>query len=195
MNGYGIGWRKWAALVSLAVLAALGGIVWWLMGGCEEEPQAGGTGDLVRHTVATLQTMSDLNILELMLQAAYFTVQRGHVAANLVEIENATRGTGWPATPTATTGRVPLAYRPTGQRSYEILLPGDDGRPGTADDVVIPEIVPDDLPRGLEPAAFRIWWTTRQMGGLRDRVPEPLRHYLPESPQKQSPQQPEHGAF
>jgi len=191
MNGYGIGWRKWAALASLAVLATLGGLVWWLMGGCEEEPTpANNESGLARHSVAMLRTMSDLNILELVLQVAYFQAERGRLPAGIAEVEDATRRTGWPATPTATTGGVPLLYRPTGPRTYQIVLPGDDGQPGTADDVVIPETVPDDVPRGLDQAAFRLWWVTRQVSGLRDRVPEELRHYLPESPRKQTPQEP-----
>ncbi|HUX00858.1 MAG: hypothetical protein WBD63_12590 [Phycisphaerae bacterium] len=191
MNGYGIGWRKWAALASLAVLAALGGLVWWLMGGCESEPPpANNESDLVQRSVTLLRTMSDSNILELMLQVAYFQAERGRLPAGIAEVEDAMRSTGWPATPTATTRGVPLAYRPTGARTYEIVLPGDDGRPGTADDVVIPETVPDDMPRGLDPAAFRLWWVTRQIGALRDRVPEGLRHYLPQASEEQAPQAP-----
>ena len=72
-----------------------------------------------------------------------------------------------------------MTYRPTGPRTFDLVLPGRDGRPGTADDLVIPEAVPEDLPARAAPEAFRVWWQTRMQALRLEALREDTARMLP----------------
>jgi len=176
--------RKWAAIVSIVVVAALGGLVWWLMGGCEtKSPTADGAkgtgGDL---NLAVLQAMNDENVLELSLQTAYFFTRERRLPKSIAEVTEKVHVPDWPAAPSVTTRGLAIAYRATGERTYELILPGDDKQPGTADDVAIPEQVPTAIPPNLDPVAFRSWWILSQISRLLDHLPESVKKELPAMP-------------
>jgi hypothetical protein len=166
--------RKWAAIVSIVVLAALGGLVWWLVGGCEMKSLtadgAKGTGENLN--LAVLQAMNDENVLELSLQTAYFFTRERRLPKSIAEVTEKVHVPGWPAAPSVTTRGLAIAYRATGERTYELILPGDDKQPGTADDVAIPEQVPTNLPPNMDAVAFRSWWVLSQISRLMDHLPE-----------------------
>jgi hypothetical protein len=175
--------RKWAAIVSILVMAALGGLLWWLMGGCETKPQspAGqkGGGEL---SLPVLQAMNDENVLELSLQTAYFFTRERRLPKSIAEVTEKVHVPDWPAAPSVTTRGLAIAYRATGERTYELVLPGDDKQPGTADDVAIPEQVPTDIPPNMDPVAFRSWWILSQISRLLDLLPESVKKGLPAMP-------------
>jgi len=176
--------RKWSAIASIVVLAALGGLVWWLMGGCEtKSPTADGAkgagGGL---NLAVLQAMNDANVLELSLQTAYFFTRERRLPKSIAEVTEKVHVPDWPAAPSVTTRGLAIAYRATGDRTYELVLPGDDKQPGTADDVAIPEQVPTDIPPNMDPVAFRSWWILSQMSRLMDLVPGSAHKGLPTMP-------------
>jgi len=176
--------RKWAAIVSILVLAALGSLVWRLMGGCETKSptadgakEAGGTLNL-----AVLQAMNDANVLELSLQIGYFFSRERRLPTSIAEVAEKVHVPDWPAAPSVTTRGLAIAYRATGERTYELVLPGADQQPGTADDVAIPEQVPTNIPPNLDAAAFRLWWIFSEINRLMDLVPENMKKVLPAVP-------------
>ena len=176
--------RKWAAIASIVVLAALGGLVWWLMGGCEtKSPTADGAkGTGGNLNLAVLQAMNDENVLELSLQIGYFFTRENRLPKSIAEVTEKVHVPDWPAAPSVTTRGLAIAYRATGDRTYELVLPGDDKQPGTADDVAIPEQVPTDIPPNMDPVAFRSWWILSQMSRLMDLVPGSAHKGLPTMP-------------
>jgi hypothetical protein len=176
--------RKWAAIVSIVVVAALGGLVWWLMGGCEtKSPSADGAkGTGGNLNLAVLQAMNDTNVLELSLQTAYFFARENRLPKSIAEVTEKVHVPDWPAAPSVTTRGLAIAYRATGERTYELVLPGDDKQPGTADDVAIPEQVPTDIPPNMDPLAFRSWWILSQISRLLDLLPESVKKGLPAMP-------------
>ena len=186
MNDYGDlrAGRKWAALASLVILAALGGVLWWLMGGCEtKSPTADGAkGTGGNLNLAALQAMNDANVLELSLQIGYFFARENRLPKSIAEVAEKVRVPDWPAAPSVTTRGLAIAYRATGERTYELVLPGEDKQPGTADDVVIPEHVPTNIPPHLDPVAFRSWWILSQISRLMDLLPENVKKELPAMP-------------
>jgi len=176
--------RKWAAIVSIIVLAALGGLMWWLMGGCEtKSPTADGAkGTGGNLNLAVLQAMNDENVLELSLQTAYFFTRENRMPKSIAEITEKVHVPNWPAAPSVTTRGLAIAYRATGERTYELVLPGDDKQPGTADDVAIPEQIPTNIPSNLDAVAFRSWWILSQMSRLMNLVPGSAHKGLPTMP-------------
>ena len=176
--------RKWAAIASIIVVAALGGLVWWLMGGCEtKSPSADGAkGTGGNLNLAVLQAMNDENVLELSLQTAYFFTRERRLPKSIAEVTEKVHVPDWLAAPSVTTRGLAIAYRATGERTYELILPGDDKQPGTADDVAIPQHVPTDIPPNMDPVAFRNWWILSQMSRLMDQVSESMKKGLPPVP-------------
>ena len=176
--------RKWAAIASIVVLAALGGAMWWLMGGCEtKSPTADGAkGTGGNLNLAVLQAMNDENVLELSLQTAYFFTRENRLPKSIAEVTEKVHVPNWPAAPSVTTRGLAIAYRATGERTYELVLPGDDKQPGTADDVAIPEQIPTNIPSNLDAVAFRSWWILSQMSRLMNLVPGSAHKGLPTMP-------------
>lgn len=176
--------RKWAAIASIILVAALGGLVWWLMGGCERKSPtadgAKGTGGNLN--LAVLQAMNDTNVLELSLQTAYFFARENRLPKSIAEVTEKVHVPDWPAAPSVTTRGLAIAYRATGDRTYELVLPGDDKQPGTADDVAIPAQVPTAIPSNLDAVAFRHWWILSQISRLMDQVPGSMKKGLPAVP-------------
>jgi len=173
--------RKWAVLASATVLAAILAACWHLTGGCEtksETPDA----DRVRASLTVLRAMNDQNVLELSLQVAYFFALRGQLPETIEQVAQTVHGPDWPPTPSVSTLGIPTVYRATGARTYELVLPGEDKRPGTSDDVVIPQEVPEDLPTDADPSAFRTWWILKQLDRLPTLLPEGMKDILPETP-------------
>ena len=166
--------RKWAAIASILVVAAMGSLVWWLMGGCETtSPSADGAkGTEGNLNLAVLQAMNDANVLELSLQIGYFFMRENRLPKSIAEVTEKVHVPDWPAAPSVTTRGLAIAYRATGDRTYELVLPGDDKQPGTADDVAIPEHVPTNIPPNMDPVAFRHWWILSQISRLMDLLPE-----------------------
>ena len=176
--------RKWAAIASIVIMAALGGLVWWLMGGCEtKSPSAeGAKGTGGNLNLAVLQAMNDANVLELSLQTAYFFTRERRLPKSIAEVAEKVHVPDWPAAPSVTTRGLAIAYRATGERTYELVLPGDDTQPGTADDVAIPEQVPTNIPSNLDAVAFRHWWILSQISRLMNLLPESVKKELPTTP-------------
>jgi len=176
--------RKWAAIASIVVLAALGGLVWWLMGGCEtKSPTADGAkGTGGNLNLAVLQAMNDENVLELSLQTAYFFTRENRLPKSIAEVTEKVHVPNWPAAPSVTTRGLAIAYRATGERTYELVLPGEDKQPGTPDDVAIPQHVPTDIPSNLDAVAFRHWWILSQISRLMNLVPGSANKGLPSMP-------------
>ena len=176
--------RKWAVIASIVVAAALGSLVWWRMGGCETKSPtadgAKGTGENLN--LAVLEAMNDENVLELSLQTAYFFTRERRLPKSIAEVTEKVHVPGWPAAPSVTTRGLAIAYRATGERTYELILPGEDKQPGTPDDVAIPEQVPTNIPPNLDPIAFRRWWVLSQISRLMDLLPESVKKELPAMP-------------
>jgi hypothetical protein len=158
--------------------------MWWLMGGCEtKSPTADGAkGTGGNLNLAVLQAMNDENVLELSLQTAYFFTRENRMPKSIAEITEKVHVPNWPAAPSVTTRGLAIAYRATGERTYELVLPGDDKQPGTADDVAIPEQIPTNIPSNLDAVAFRSWWILSQMSRLMNLVPGSAHKGLPTMP-------------
>jgi len=67
-----------------------------------------------------------------------------------------------------------VAYRPTGERSFEIVV-GDPSGPASRRAVVAIRL-PDTVPGGLSPEAFTTWWELefirQQTQRLKERLEE-----------------------
>ena len=162
--------KRWTALASLAVLAGLYAVVWYLMGGCERTPQ-GPTDSPADPTLGILEAMTDANVAETLLHVAWFHATRGRLPADLDELRKADPPAGWPPTPVATTGGRALAYRPTGDETYELTLAAKDGTTG---DLRLAMRVPADMPTGLALQAVRTWWDLEHTRGMLETIRERL---------------------
>jgi len=176
--------KRWTALASLVVLAGLYGLMWYLMGGCE--PALPGPTDAPRPagapsdaTLEVIEAMADANVVELALHAAWFHTRHGRLAADLEELGKADRPPGWPATPAATADGQAVAYRPTGERTYELALAGADGAAGTPDDLLLAMTVPDNMPTRLTPVALRTWWDLEYTRGMIEKLRQGLNQLAP----------------
>ena len=156
--------RRWAGLASLVVLAALVGTLWYLAGGCEAERSAPSDGDgAARHILVIVGAMKDPNVIDLSLHVAWFHARAGRLPESLEDLAPVIRETGWPATPAATTDGIGLAYRPRGDRAYDVILLGHDGQMGTEDDVVVPQEAPAGGPPTLTAETYQVWWALKQV--------------------------------
>ncbi|HUU90201.1 MAG TPA: hypothetical protein VM238_03210 [Phycisphaerae bacterium] len=176
--------KRWTVLASLVVLAGLYAVMWYLMGGCE--PTLPGPTDSPRPAGApsdpgldVIEAMADANVVELALHAAWFHACRGRLPANLEELGKSDRPTGWPPTPAATADGQTIAYRPTGERTYELALAGVDRAAGTPDDLLLAMTVPDNMPTRLAPVALRTWWDLEYARGMMERLRTSLNQLAP----------------
>jgi hypothetical protein len=172
---YAANWgsRKWPILASAAVIVGLSAALFYLMGGCETKRPgpAGPQEEAAARGLRIIEALSDPNTLEASLQVAYFHAKEGRLPRSLEEVREKLAVPGWPPVPMVTTAAAPITYRATGDRTYELALPGADRKMGTADDVVIPQEAPADRPPDLAPEAFRNWWVMRQLARLQDIAP------------------------
>jgi len=159
-------------LVAVALAVAL-------LAGCGSEPAPTGEGAAPEATIAAIKAANDANLDELSLQIGWFYAQAGCLPQSLEELGRMTRPEGWPLAPTATTQGTPVTYRTTGPKAFALVLPGRDGRRGTADDLVIPEEVPDDLPVRAAPEVFRVWWQTRMQAQRLEALRKATEKMLP----------------
>ena len=168
---YGSPWdaRKWSFPASLLVIVGISAALYYTMGGCETRPPAPqGGDDPATRALKALQALSDQNLLELSLQIGYFHASQGRLPRSPEEVRDKVRVPGWPPAPMATSSARAIAYRTTGDRTYEFALPGSDGKPGTKDDIVIPQDVPAEAPPSMDPDAFRNWWVMKQLARLHE---------------------------
>jgi len=145
----------WAFLASLIVLAALSAVVWWLVGGCETTPRTASDPDNVSAsdtTLAVIQKMTDPNVAEFAFQVAAFYAANRRLPATAGEMPPQI-APDLPPLPAATTRGTPIAYRPTGDRTFELILSGPD-----ATGCIVPLEVPADLPAQMNLPMLRAWW-------------------------------------
>jgi hypothetical protein len=159
MNGFSWQSRKWSLLTAIVVMAAVGGLMWWLVGGCETKPEP----DPAEKTAAeardrsyhVMQAMSDQNVIELAFRIACFYHREKRLPASLDELKKSAAGAVAPL-PTSTTRGQALEYKKTGERTYTLAFTRE--RPGgQPETVTIPEEVPAAMP-ALDDAALRVWW-------------------------------------
>ncbi len=149
--------RKWSLLAAVAVMASLGGLMWWLVGGCETQPGPAGKTDAEARdrSYRSMQAMSDQNVIELAFRIACSYHREKRLPASLDELKKAAAGAPTPL-PTATTRGQPLEYKKTGERTYTFTFTRE--RPGgPPETITIPEEVPAAMP-ALDDAALRVWW-------------------------------------
>jgi len=179
----------WAFFASLIVLAALSALVWWLVGGCETTPRSApdaGNAPAAHAdaTLAVIQEMTDPNVAEFAFQVAVFYAANRRLPATAGEMPPQVASDS-PPLPAATSRSTPIAYRPTGGRTFELILSGPDARLAAtrATGCIIPLEVPADLPARMNLPALRAWWDlwyVRRMAemmktGLAPTPPEPAR--------------------
>jgi len=171
MTPYATPWesRRWAVLASILVMAGLSGLIWWLTsnGDAPTPPDAPRPTD-ANPVLASLDALKDPAVMDLAFAVVRHHVAHGRLPATL-EDAGAGRPDGGGPGPTTSRGQ-PLAYRPTGERTFQLSLPGRDGQAGTADDVLLPYEVPADLPTGLETEALRAWWQLHCLRGAMERL-------------------------
>jgi len=149
----------------LALIAVIGGLAAAFYCTLPGE-QSTAPGPDTAEVVTALQTLADQNLLELSLQIAYFHAREGRLPRSLEEVRDKVRVPDWPPAPMATSHVQAIDYRTTSARTYTFTLPGNDGKLGTADDVVIPQDVPADPPPDLNPDTFRRWWVAKQLAQM-----------------------------
>jgi len=151
--------RKWSLLAAVAVMASLGGLMWWLVGGCETEPEPDPAGktDAEMHDRShrAMQAMSDQNVIELAFRIACFHQKEKRLPKSLDELKKSAAGAPTPL-PTATTRGQTLEYKKTGERTYTLTSTREPPG-GPPETVTIPEEVPATMP-ALDDAALRVWW-------------------------------------
>jgi len=152
----------WAFLASIIVLAALSAVVWWLVGGCETTPRSApdaGNVSAAHATLAVIQEMTDPNVTEFAFQVAAFYAAHRRLPATAGEMPPQVASDS-PPLPAATARSTPIAYRPTGDRAFELILSGPDARLAAtrATGCIIPLEVPADLPVRMNLPALRAWW-------------------------------------
>ena len=84
-----------------------------------------------------------------------------------------------PPPPAATADGQAIAYRPTGERTYELALAGADGAAGTPDDLLLPMTVPDNMPTRLTPLALRTWWDLEYTRRMIEKLGKQLNQLAP----------------
>ncbi len=153
--------RKWAALAGMVLTAAVIGILWHLVGGCESEPPdptAPSAGILGR-----ARALRDENVQELTVQVAWYVASQGTLPADRAALEAAKRPPGWPPPPETTLDGRALAYEPAGDRVFRISLADPDGPEGPAGPIEIELKVPDPMPSSVPADAFKAWWDLHLM--------------------------------
>ena len=123
--------KRWTLLASLVVLAGLYAVMWYLMGGCEltlpgltdDADPAGAPSDAA---LEVIEAMTDANVVELALHVAWFHTRHGRLAADFEELGKADRPPDGPPPRAPTADGQAIAYRPTGERTYELALAGAD---------------------------------------------------------------------
>ena len=174
---YGSSWdsRKWSLLASLVVMLAISAGIYYTMGGCETRPQgpAGAGDDDATRALRAMEALNDQNLLEVSLQIGYFHAHEGRLPRDIEEVRRKVSVPDWAPAPMATSRAAAILYRTTGDRTYEFVLPGTDGKGGTKDDIVIPQDVPAETPPTLEPGAFRNWWVMKQLARLQEMASRP----------------------
>ncbi|MBL7139428.1 MAG: hypothetical protein ISS74_00815 [Planctomycetes bacterium] len=171
--------KRWTVLASMAVLASLYMIMWYLTGGCERSPERSpGTGTVAPADPAfkAIQAMQDEAVADLSRHVAWFYAQRGRLPKDVAEMRE-TAPPDWPALPTATrTGRT-ITYRPTDPAQYDLVLAPPKGTSG-AGPMVLPMKVPPGLPTQMTPPAFRAWWDIEHVRGMTDKLQEQIEGLL-----------------
>ena len=166
--------KRWTVLASLAVLACLYMIMWYLTGGCEPSPEptpGTGPGGREEPTLRNVQAVEDEAVVDFSCQVAWFYGQRDRLPKTGAEAHE-TAPADWPALPTATRSGRAITYRPTGEKQYDLVLAPPRGKPD-AGPIVVPMTIPDTLPTQMTPEVFREWWKVEH---LRQKMSEFQKH-------------------
>jgi hypothetical protein len=146
--------------------------------GCGSEPPPKPAARPAKPTIATVRAAQDENLMELAVQVAWFYAAGGRLPESLEELAAMQRPAGWPPAPTVTSRGAAVAYRRAGPHQFHLVLAGADGKPDTADDRPIPYEIPQPVPQGLTPDAFRIWWQAQEQKGQLDAIRDATREML-----------------
>jgi hypothetical protein len=141
--------------------------------GCDDEgPAAAGLrrASAAESPEARLQAMADPNAQELALRIDFFHAARGRLPAAIDEVGEELDGAGWPRTPRRGRDGVPLGYRATGERTYELHVAVREEGTQQPMWVAVPIEAPTQVPEPVEPGAFRRWWKTKRVPTLVERL-------------------------
>jgi hypothetical protein len=151
--------RKWPLLAAVVVMAAVWGLMWWLVGGFETKPEPDpaekAAAEARDRSYRSMQAMSDQNVIELAFRIACFHQKEKRLPASLDELKKFAAGAATPL-PTATTRGQTLEYKKTGERTYALTFTREPPG-GPPETVTIPQEVPATMP-ALDDAALRVWW-------------------------------------
>ena len=143
--------RAGALLAAAALLCLAAGC-----DSCEESPSPPPPEPTADPTFRALQAAGDPAVKGLSLQVAWCIAREGQLPKDRQDIEKAVTASAWPDLPERTTGGRPVAYRPTGDRTFEIVV-GDPEAPASKR-TVIALVLPADMPTDMEAEAFAAWW-------------------------------------
>ena len=144
---------RWGVIASLLVAVVIGAVIWWLMAAAVPVPPAGTqVGGLRGSTPAA----SDPYVVEWTFRIACFYKARKRLPESFDEL----RQSGIPdgsAPPAATSDGQPLRYDRKGDRTYVLTCTYTAAATGQAEDVVMAEQAPAEMP-AMDSAALRLWW-------------------------------------
>lgn len=169
MYGSALDSRKWVALISFGFMVGLSWLMWWMMGGCETSSPPPAGADNPDMALPVINAMQDDNLRDLTFRIACFWLDNDRLptAAEVAKASDPKFPDAWPA---ATAGDRPITYRPTGKLAYDLVLQGPDRKVGTADDIVIPQEIPPDMPRAFTPDGLRAWWDLQYTRVMLERM-------------------------
>lgn len=143
-----------------------------LLGGCdsgEEPPPLPSTN---APADATSDLFADPAVAGLGRNVAWYTAHGGRLPREPAQVREHVTVPGWSQVPQRTRDGRPVTYRPTGERTFEIVV-GDASGPAAAR-TVIALTVPENVPTDMAPEVFDQWWglevSRQQLRELEERL-------------------------
>jgi len=145
-----------------------------LVGGCNsgEEPPPPPSGD-DDPIVRAFDMAREPAVVALGLRVAWFVAHEDRLPKDRQEVEAFANVPIWPSLPPHTKAGRPVAYRPAGDRAFEIVV-GDPEGPAS-EHVVIAIDLPATMPTEMGAEAFATWWELELLRQQTVRLKERLR--------------------
>ncbi len=143
-----------------------------LLAGCDsgEAPvPSPASGD---EAVRASRLTDDPAVMDLARNVAWYTAHGSRLPRDTAQVRERVTVSQWAPAPKATADGQPVTYRPTGERTFEIVV-GDPSGPAAAQTAVA-LAVPENVPTDMAPALFDEWWKLevkrQQLGQLKERL-------------------------
>jgi hypothetical protein len=120
-----------------------------LAGGCQPSDEEASKAEAQKADAGfkSLTAMHDKNVTDLSFEIVYFYAKHKRLPAKLEEIS---------PNPAATVQGLPITYRATGERTFELIVATDAGAQDSP--IVIPLDIPTDMPATMSKTSLRVWW-------------------------------------